>query len=151
VWDKILSIVGGSVGGFVKDIIEEFHLPAEVAAKLQEAALMREFELRKSIMELQVADLDSARKREMEVKDPTNRRLAYTYTIGFFLIMGAELLMGLNGVVVSVAVQRTLDTLFGVMIAMILGVKEYYFGSSVGSDRKTDLLGKIASSNGKSS
>jgi hypothetical protein len=89
-------------------------------------------------------DRASARNREIQVKDDTPRILAYLYAGGFFLTLGAEIWMAVSGVNINPLASKSIDILLGVLTGMVLGTKEYYFGSSAGSDKKTDLLGDIA-------
>lgn len=90
-----------------------------------------------------VADRDSARKREMETKDPTVHRLAYFYTFLYFLVLWAvwkypippeskDLLMILLGVLTGAQVQ----------------ILNYYFGSSSGSSKKTAVLDRLVNHRG---
>jgi hypothetical protein len=88
-------------------------------------------------------DRASARNREIQVKDNTPRILAYVYAAGFFLTLGAEIWMAVSGVNINPLASKSIDILLGVLTGMVLGTKEYYFGSSAGSDKKTDLLGDI--------
>lgn len=91
-------------------------------------------------------DRASARNREIQVRDNTPRILAYVYAAGFFLTLGSEIWMAVSGVTINPLATKSIDILLGVLTGMVLGTKEYYFGSSAGSDRKTDLLADIAKS-----
>lgn len=99
---------------------------------------MKELDI--DLEKISVDDRKSAREREIAVKDPTPRRLAYLFTVGFFVVLGAEFYIGISGVVIPDAAQRTLDITLGVLFAMMLGVKEYYFGSSSGSVQKSEMM-----------
>ncbi len=84
-------------------------------------------------------DMANARQREMAVKDSTPKVLAY----GIVLLAFAASVVVLSGK--SLALKDTTGaTLVGVVIGYIFGevkqVFSYYFGSSAGSDRKTELL-----------
>ncbi len=91
--------------------------------------------------ELSNSDRDSARKREIEVKDWTPRILAYGVTIGFF-----GLLAYLAYMAVPSANKGDLDIMLGSLGTAWVSIVGYYFGSSAGSDAKTKLLGKQAAS-----
>jgi len=80
------------------------------------------------------ADRASARNREVATKDTTPRNLAYLYTAALFAVIGAEIYYGAHVQEINAVAARTLDTLLGVLIAMVLGTKEYYFGSSARQD-----------------
>lgn len=95
------------------------------------------FDHEEKVMELGNADRDSARKREMAVKDRIPGALALAVTLGFF---GMLLIIGLHGIKpeshdLMVAMTATLGTSW-------LAVMGYYFGSSSGSAAKTELLAK---------
>ena len=86
---------------------------------------------------LAVGDRESARQREMAVKDWTPRMLAYGVTLGFFGLLGLTAFHKMppeNAQVVNIMI--------GSLGAAWLAVMNYYFGSSSGSARKTDLLYK---------
>lgn len=89
----------------------------------------------KDMEQIAATDRDSARKREMEVKDNTPKILAYAITLGFFGTLTA-LLTGVfpeGGKDVVYIMLGTLGTSWG-------GVINYYFGSTNGSSEKTKLL-----------
>lgn len=91
---------------------------------------------------LSVDDRASARVREQEVRDRTPRILAYTYTLGFFMVLASEIVIGIKGWHIDPLVAKSIDILLGVLTGMVLGTKEYYFGQSSSDNRKTDLLAK---------
>lgn len=92
---------------------------------------------------LAAGDRDSARKREMTVMDWTPRILAY-------LVVGAFI-----GVVIGVlggwgkADSVLAGTLIGYLSAKAEQVIAYYFGSSSGSDKKTEIMAKAAAESTK--
>lgn len=117
----------------------------DVLLKLKEGEQnfkIRMKELGIDLEKISADDRKSAREREVAVKDLTPRRLAYIFTIGFFCVLFAEFYIGISGVVIPDAAQRTLDITLGVLFAMMLGVKEYYFGSSSGSVQKSEMIDK---------
>lgn len=85
-------------------------------------------------MELEFKDRDSARKREIDVKDNVNRNLAYA-VIGAFIMMVGATLLGYAKVESVLA-----GTLVGYLSAKCEQVLAYYFGSNSSSARKTELL-----------
>lgn len=101
------------------------------AVKMQEIG----FANAKDIEALVVGDRDSARKREMEVKDNTPRNLAYGITVGFFsvllFIMTADVQEGM---------KEVLYIMLGALGASWQACMSYYFGSTKGSQIKTELL-----------
>lgn len=84
----------------------------------------------------EIADRDSARGREKAVQDMTNRNLAYVVVGAFIAMIGATLL-GYAKVESVLA-----GTLVGYLSAKCEQVLAYYFGSTSGSARKTELLAK---------
>ena len=84
-------------------------------------------------------DAANARAREIAVKDATPKVLAYGIVL-LALIASCIVLSGKSPAMHDV----TQATLVGVVIGYIFGevkqVFSYYFGSSAGSDRKTELL-----------
>jgi hypothetical protein len=90
----------------------------------------------------QAGDLSSARGREIAVKDNTPRVLTYLYTLGLFLVIGAEFYLGIAHIDIDPLTHSSLDTLLGVLMTMVIGSKEYYLGTSSGDAHKTELLAK---------
>lgn len=82
-------------------------------------------------------DRASARAREIAVKDKTPQILAFSYTLGYFALLFVVMFHDLPD-----AAHDLLNTLIGVLSAAQVGIMTYYFGSSAGSARKTELLGK---------
>lgn len=78
--------------------------------------------------------MKSARDREASVRDNTNRVLAYTI-VGAFVGMVGTALLGYAKVDNVMA-----GTLVGYLSAKCEQVLAYYFGSTAGSARKTELL-----------
>lgn len=89
-------------------------------------------------------DRDSARQREMAVRDRTPAHLAYMILGGFFAVAIAELI----GMTFFAAAVKDIPPQGWVLIGNISGylaaeakaASAYYFGTTQGSDRKTDLL-----------
>lgn len=95
---------------------------------------MREADIEE--LTVQLADIQSAREREKSVRDNVNQILAYSIVGGFLAMVGATLL-GYAKVDSVLA-----GTLVGYLSAKCEQVLAYYFGSSKGSQAKTDLLAK---------
>ena len=136
-WDKLASILGWSIFQGVSDIISKF-VPdptkqAEIAAQLA----VLESNARTKALELEAQDRNSARQREMTVRDHTPAVLAYLITLGFFSILTWMLThdMPQTGHDALLVMLGSLGTAWAAVVG-------YYYGSSSGSERKTELLGK---------
>lgn len=133
---KILGIDGGTVADVTKAISEGNITPEHIAEikKLEMQYKADEAERGFKYSELEFKDRDSARLREMTVKDNTNKILAYT-VVGAFIAMVGATLLGYAKVESVLA-----GTLVGYLSAKCEQVLAYYFGSSAGSREKTKLL-----------
>lgn len=83
-------------------------------------------------------DRANARAREIQVRDNTPRILAYVLIGGTMLVIVCTL-MGWTR-----AESVTAGTLIGYLISECKAALQYYFGSSSGSEKKTDTLSEIA-------
>ena len=86
---------------------------------------------------LAIQDRSSAREREMAVKDWTPRILAYGVTVGFFGLLSFLLRHDLPA-----GSKDVLNIMLGSLGTAWISIVTYYFGSSAGSDKKTDLMGR---------
>lgn len=115
----------------------------DVLARIKEADASLKTQLSQAgvrLEEIAGADRASARDREVKLQDPTTRRLAYIALIGFFIVLGAQLYFAVESITINPELQRTLDITLGVLFAWVLAVKDYYFGSSVGSKEKDAFI-----------
>lgn len=91
-------------------------------------------------------DRDSARKRQMIIKDRTPAHLAYMVTIGFYAVAAALLYAFFKYSTVMKGLDPQAWTLIGLIVGMLgneaKGASAYYFGTTQGSDKKTDLLSR---------
>lgn len=140
-----VSLIGGALGvseptqDKIKEALSSGQLTSEQITALKQAELQaqqHEKELGFKFAELDFRDRDSARSRETTVRDSTNRRLAFLLVGGFVASVGATL-MGWAKVDSVLA-----GTLFGYLTACVTQVLAYYFGSTAGSQIKSELLAK---------
>lgn len=94
-------------------------------------------QLNVDIDKINADDRDSARKREVDSKDNTPKLLAFLVTIGFFGILA-----WMMSNTVPAGSAQVLDVIVGALATGWVQVMSYYFGSSAGSDKKSDLLAK---------
>jgi len=88
---------------------------------------------------LAAGDRASAREREVVVKDWTPRILAYGVTVGFFGLLSFMLRRE-----VPAGSTDVLNVMVGSLGTAWISIVSYYFGSSAGSARKTELsVGKL--------
>lgn len=73
----------------------------------------------------------------MTVKDITPKLLALVVTLGFFGVLAFMLVQS-----VPVASRDVLNIMLGSLGTAWISIIAYYFGSSNGSSRKTELLAK---------
>jgi len=123
----------------VGDLISSNKLSAEQIAQVKIA----EIELQKQAQELglnfeklEVEDRKSARDMQSKTRSPMPPILAGTVTIGFFGIM---VMMFIGKVDSS---NPAILMMLGSLGTAWTGIIAYYFGSSAGSQAKTDLLSK---------
>ena len=123
----------------VQDMISSNKLNADQVAQLK----MAEIELAKQAQELglnfeklAVEDRKSAREMQATTRSWMPPILAGAVTIGFFVIMG---LMFFNKVDSN---NPAILMMLGSLGTAWTGIIAYYFGSSAGSQAKTDLLTK---------
>lgn len=105
-------------------------------AEQEFAAKMKQLDI--DLEKIAADDRVSARQREVAVKDTTPRNLAYLYTGGYFVMMAALFKFG-----VPEESRDLLNTLIGILSAAEVGIITYYFGSSAGSAKKSEMMDKL--------
>lgn len=103
----------------------------DYAARMAEAG----FKNSETLAALSVQDRESARQMQISTKSFTAPFLAMFVTLGFFGVLGLMMFYPL-----PVATHDALMLMLGSLGTAWTGVIAYYFGSSAGSDRKTELL-----------
>jgi hypothetical protein len=161
---SIASAVGGPLAGMATRVISEALLgkpdgteqellqAAEKATPEQLLALkqaendfavkMRELDI--DLERIAGADRDSARNREIKVRDWMPRILAFVIVAGFMLTVFLVLLGYVDGMR-DPLMATTVGTLIGFVSAKCEQVVAYYFGSSAGSKAKDEAINRISS------
>lgn len=148
---KALGMPDGSTPDQVEETILKTSDPATYAA-IKKADQDYAIQLQQLGIDAQkVAEQDraSAREREVAVKDKTPRNLAYLIVGGFFTFSGFGVLIYFKESLDAnklALLSAFIGTVLGYLVGESKQVIAYYFGSSVGSDKKTDLLNKVAES-----
>jgi hypothetical protein len=139
IWEAIAGGVKG-LGDTILGFVREFHMDPAQAAELEQKVRQAQLDFERHIMDLEIQDRDSARKREMTVKDATPRILAYGITSGFF---------GVLFYILNFDIPNESENVVYVMLGSLgtawTGIMAYYFGSSAGSAAKHNLLDKLTS------
>jgi hypothetical protein len=94
------------------------------------------------------ADRQSARTLAAEDKDHTARNLAYIYTFALVFVLGAHFYFVALGIEIGTGAATILGNIEGVLIAMVLGSKEFYFGSSQAAVRQAQAITSFATTPG---
>lgn len=123
----------------VQDLISSGKLTSEQIAqiKIAEIDLQKQAQdLGLNFEELAVDDRKSAREMQVATRSWVPPLLAASVTLGFFAILGGMMFGRM-----SVADNTALTMMLGSLGTAWTGIIAYYFGSSAGSQAKTELLG----------
>jgi hypothetical protein len=129
--DEIAAVVSS---GNPEILLKIKQTETELKTKLLDAGVKLE--------EIDAGDRDSARKREVDTKDNTTKILAYLFSAGYFC-----LILGLAKWGLPPDSREMMVSLISILSAAMIGIVNYYFGSSAGSARTREILGKVT--NGK--
>lgn len=114
----------------------------ETLLKLKEADQQYKIEMQKlgvRVEEIHASDRDSARQRQTKMRDWTPSILGALIILGFFSVLGAMMAWEM-----PTTSKDVLQIMLGALGTMSASVVAYFFGSSAGSQRKNELLGKQA-------
>lgn len=122
----------------IEDILTSGQLTAEQAAAIKQAdndLTVKLKELDVKVEELHAADRNSARQMHATIKSRIPAALTIVTVLGFFsMLIGAA-----SGYLVLTG-SDVMMLLLGVLARETAGVYQFWFGSSSGSQRKTDLM-----------
>jgi hypothetical protein len=96
-----------------------------------------------SMAKLENADRDSARNREIQVKDRTPKILAYLVTMGFFGMLVFMLFK-----IIPTENRDILNIMLGSLSSTFTAIVAYYYGSTKGSEAKSAMLAQAAPADG---
>lgn len=102
-------------------------------AEQEFAAKMKQLDI--DVYKIDAEDRASARAREIATKDWMPKVLALLYTVGYFGILGL-----MWKFTIPPESKDLINTLFGIISAAQMAIITYYFGSSAGSARKSELI-----------
>lgn len=131
--DQQSQLVAAISGANADQLLAMKKADQDYAIQMQKAGFENVQELEK----IASSDRDSARKREIEVKDNTPKILSYAITIGFFGVLAFMMLSE-----VPAGSRDVLNIMLGSLATAWISITGYYFGSTSGSKAKTDLLAK---------
>ena len=106
-------------------------------AEQEFAVKMRELDI--DLERISNEDRDSARSREVSLRDWTPRVLAGLITVGYFGVLFWMLRFGLP----NTGSSEALLVMLGALGTAWGGVVAYYFGSSAGSKEKTEAMNRM--------
>jgi hypothetical protein len=129
----MLPLIDTIVAGVTK-VIDKIVPDANVREQVKLALQQESLEWSK----LENADRDSARKREMEVKDSTPRYGFYLLSFGFYGVLGYMLVSPLPP-----GSERVIDIMLGSLGTAWTAAVYYYYGTSHGSAEKTSIIDRV--------
>lgn len=142
--EEILGAIKG-IGDTVINAIDQFTMSPEEKAAAKLAARQAAFDAQTKIWEMTVKDRDSARQREIQVKDSTPRILAFIVVGGFISVSFAQFACLYIWPDIDFPPQAwvLIGNVSGYMAAKSELALSYYFGSSQSSDNKTNIMDRI--------
>lgn len=130
--DALVSLGAGLIDKLIPDPAAKAQAQFELTKMAQDGELAKLANETK-IFEYEMADKKSAREMQIAVKSKVPATLALLVTVGFFGIL-YSLMMGLAHP------SNELMIMLGSLGTAWTGIISYYFGSSAGSQAKTDAL-----------
>lgn len=125
---------------FQESIVESQVDLQRIAADVEKTRITADVETAKT----NAADRANARQMALTEHDHTPRNLAYLYTVGLFLVIGAHFWLLFARIPVNPVAFGVLGNIEGVLIAMVLGAKEFFFGSSSTATKQAAVITSFA-------
>src|SRR5437899_1879450 len=148
-FQEIADILGGGLFKSIAEVLKTVVTDPTKKLEAEQALLALQIDTTRKLAELEVQDRSNARDREIKTGDKTTRNLAYMSVFGFFGLLAAQIYMAFNHIQIMTEIQRTLDITTGILFAMVLAVKDYYFGTSSSSAEKTIQIGQALKNESK--
>jgi hypothetical protein len=139
------SIAAAVAGATPEQLLEMKKLDQDYALQLQQLGYKDVEEL----ADIAAKDRDSARNREIQVKDWTPRILTAAF-VGMAGYICYAIMHGHSDVLKDPTSSLTVGAVIGYIFSDVKEIVSYYFGSSAGSDAKTQTLSNIAQNSNKS-
>lgn len=136
----ITDILGLAPEATEADIDKALEAHPELLVQVKQANLDFEIKMEElgiSKEQIHQKDRSSARAREMALKDKTPAIMGFGIIAGWMTMTGTMMFR-----VMPDANHDLIMTSFGILSAAVVGVINYYYGSSTGSKEKTKLLNK---------
>jgi hypothetical protein len=130
--DSSPDAIGQVIAGATQDQINALK---QIEADLQTKLLALNIQGADDLLGLDNADRADARARQIALKDKLPPILAILITIGFFGLLAVITFYGVN-----TSSHDVIMTMVGTLGTAWISVVVYYFGSSAGSARKTEIL-----------
>lgn len=144
---NIIESVGNVADKFITTKQEKAEFEAAVQQKLNEHLQVMEAEATKQ-MDIIVKENESARNREVQIATSQNAPLLNKIISPLLalLILGSTFLMWYIIMFKDIDKNKEviISGIIGSLTTLSMGVVSYYFGSSIGSKQKSDLLDKLA-------
>lgn len=135
--DKLPATIDGISAALAGATPEQLNQMKQIEADLQARLQQMGFSHVEELERIAENDRESARARQVAVKDKVPAVLSIGITIGFFGVLGLVAFHGVRD-----ASRDLVNIMLGSLGAAWISVVQYYFGSSSGSDRKTELMVK---------
>ena len=134
------ALVAGAVGGDPKDpasVLKAIQQSTDAATKLRELEMKHE----EKILKLYMADVASARQREVDIVKATGEKDHFLYALAVVIVAGFFVLCALlMWRPLPEGSSQAVYLLFGGLVGGFSTILQYFFGSSKENAKTTNLL-----------